>query len=66
MSDGTLESCPLCSTVFDAEGKGCRPSCPMAKGCSTVCCPGCGYSFPQSNVGLAGKLAKWLKSRKDA
>ena len=66
MSADHRESCPLCGTDFDPEGLGCRPTCPRAKGCSTVCCPGCGYSFPQSNSGLAGKLAKWLKGRKEA
>jgi hypothetical protein len=63
---GHTESCPLCGTRFDAEGKGCRPSCPMARGCSTVCCPGCGYSFPQTSAGLTGKLVSWLKSRQAA
>jgi hypothetical protein len=54
-----LERCPLCGSEFDAEGQGCRPSCPMAKGCSVVCCPSCGYSFPQE-TGLAGGLRRLL------
>jgi hypothetical protein len=53
------ERCPLCATEFDAEGQGCRPSCPMAKGCRVLCCPSCGYSFPQE-TGLAGKLRGFL------
>jgi hypothetical protein len=57
-----LETCPLCGTGFDASGQGCRPSCPMAKGCRVVCCPSCGYSFPQE-TGLAGKL-RWIFDRK--
>jgi hypothetical protein len=62
-----LERCPLCAMEFDAEGQGCRPSCPLAKGCSVVCCPSCGYSFPQER-GLAGGLRRLLdrmKSRKE-
>ncbi len=51
------ERCPLCGTEFDAEGQGCRPSCPMARGCRVVCCPSCNYSFPQER-GLAGGLRK--------
>ncbi len=53
------ETCPLCGADFDAEGQGCRPSCPMAKGCHVVCCPSCGYSFPQE-AGLAGGLRRLL------
>jgi hypothetical protein len=53
------ETCPLCATTFAAEGQGCRPSCPMAKGCRVLCCPTCGYSFPQE-TGVAGKLRRLL------
>lgn len=53
------ESCPLCGASFDAEAQGCRPSCPLAKGCRVVCCPSCGYSFPQE-AGLAGGLRRLL------
>ncbi len=53
------ERCPLCGAAFDAAGQGCRPSCPMAKGCHVVCCPSCGYSFPQE-AGLAGGLRRLL------
>jgi uncharacterized protein (DUF2225 family) len=57
------ERCPLCSTEFEAEGQGCRPSCPMAKGCQVVCCPTCSYSFPQE-TGLAGRLKRFLERRR--
>jgi hypothetical protein len=49
----------LCGAAFDAEGQGCRPSCPLSRGCSVVCCPACGYSFPQE-TGLAGGLRRLL------
>jgi hypothetical protein len=58
------ERCPLCGTEFDAEGQGCRPSCPMSRGCSVVCCPSCSYSFPQE-VGLAGRLKRFLERRRE-
>jgi len=58
------EQCPLCGTGFDASGQGCRPSCPMASGCHVVCCPSCGYSFPQENAGLAGRLKRFLEQRR--
>ncbi len=54
-----MERCPLCGAGFDPAGQGCRPSCPMAKGCSVVCCPSCGYSFPQE-TGLAGGLRRLI------
>ena len=54
------ERCPLCGHAFDAAGQECRPSCPLAKGCRVVCCPSCGYSYPQESAGLAGRLRKVL------
>jgi hypothetical protein len=36
----------------------------MATGCHVVCCPGCGYSFPQENAGLAGRLKRFLDERR--
>jgi hypothetical protein len=62
--DRRMEDCPLCGTRFDASGQGCRPSCPMAKGCSVVCCPSCHYSFPQE-TGLAGGLRRLLDRWKE-
>jgi hypothetical protein len=56
----TLVTCPLCAAEFDADGKGCRPSCPLSRGCSVVCCPSCGYSFPQETTGLAGGLRRLI------
>ncbi len=54
------ERCPLCGAEFDGASQGCRPSCPLAKGCNVVCCPACGYSFPQERAGLAGRLRRML------
>jgi len=59
------ERCPLCGVEFDAGGQGCRPSCPLAKGCSVVCCPSCGYSFPQEGRGLAGGLRRLIDRFKE-
>jgi hypothetical protein len=59
------ERCPLCGSDFDAAGQGCRPSCPMSAGCRVVCCPSCGYSFPQENAGLAGRLKQFFQKRRD-
>lgn len=53
------ETCPLCGTAFGAEGQGCRPSCLMSRGCKVLCCPSCGYSFPQE-TGLAGGLRRLI------
>jgi len=63
MQPRVLEACPLCSLEFDASGQGCRPSCPMSAGCRVVCCPSCGYSFPQENAGLAGRLRQFFQRR---
>ncbi len=58
------ERCPLCGADFDAVGQGCRPSCPLAAGCRVVCCPSCGYSFPQES-GLAGGLRRLIDRFKE-
>ncbi len=58
------ERCPLCGSAFDAEAQGCRPSCPLAKGCRVICCPSCGYSFPQES-GVAGGLRRLLDRLKE-
>jgi len=31
----------------------------MSKGCAVICCPACGYTFPQE-TGLAGGLRRLL------
>jgi hypothetical protein len=36
----------------------------MAKGCRVICCPSCGYSFPQES-GVAGGLRKLLDRLKE-
>jgi hypothetical protein len=64
-----VETCPLCGNAFDAAGQGCRPSCPLARGCSVVCCPSCGYSFPQERglaAGLRRLLERWRQDRRSA
>jgi len=52
--------CSLCGSEFDSKAQGCRPSCPMANGCGMVCCPRCGFGFPQEERGLAGLVKKAL------
>jgi hypothetical protein len=52
--------CALCGCEFDPRAGGCRPSCPLAGNCGVVCCPRCGYGFPQEERGLAGLVKKAL------
>ena len=35
----------------------------MSTGCKVLCCPACGYSFPQE-TGLAGRLRAFLERRR--
>lgn len=51
--------CLLCGHDFDPAGLGCKPGCPLAKGCNIVCCPRCGHSSPRE-TGLAGLLRRAL------
>ena len=55
-----LQTCPLCSCSFDPSERSCRPWCPMAGRCGILCCPRCGYGFPQETRGLAGVLRRAL------
>ena len=61
-SSSPFVRCGLCGHDFDPDGKGCRPACPLARGCQVVCCPACGYSFPRE-TGLAAKLRALLERR---
>ena len=47
--------CPLCGCQFDRSDEKCR-ACPMARSCSVVCCPNCGYGFPGQS-----RLVNWVK-----
>jgi len=47
--------CPLCNHPFDDEDAGCRSGCPIARHCSLIRCPHCGYGFPRDS-----SLARWL------
>ncbi len=51
--------CALCGFVFDEQGAGCRPSCPMARGCNLVCCPNCGHGAAREGA-VARALRKVL------
>ena len=55
-----LATCALCGHAFEASAEGCRPACPLARGCRMVCCPRCGYGFPQEHRGLSGVLERAL------
>ena len=50
--------CPLCSTDFD--GEECHSSCPMARGCTMIRCPRCGYEFVESGRFL-DMLRRWIR-----
>jgi Fe2+ transport system protein FeoA len=39
-----LMTCPMCGTEFDPVTNPACGACPLHGGCSTVCCPSCGYS----------------------
>lgn len=55
-----MRRCALCGCEFDAREQGCRPSCPLSKGCGMICCPRCGYGFPREERGLAGIVQRAL------
>lgn len=59
------ETCPLCQATFDPSCAG--PSCggcPLARGCASLTCPSCGYSFPRP-TGLSAWLARAFARRRE-
>ena len=57
MSD-RVHDCPLCGT--DVTGAECHSSCPMARGCSMIRCPRCGYEFVESGR-FVDMLLRWIR-----
>jgi len=53
-----MSECPLCG--LDFIGGECHSSCPMARGCSMIRCPRCGYEFVQSGRFL-DMLRRWIR-----
>lgn len=64
MNPGREITCAMCGHVFDAEAHTACQACPLAKGCSLVCCPACGYeTVDERRSGLA-RLALRLLGRR--
>jgi hypothetical protein len=59
--------CPLCGHGFDKSDVKCH-ACPMARTCSVICCPNCGYGFTgESRVaGLARRLFRFRRRSGEA
>ncbi len=59
MSREPLITCPLCGGRYgEAEGRCCRPICPLSPGCALLRCPHCGYEVPAPT-----RLTRWLSQR---
>lgn len=60
--------CSMCGYEFSSDNLACHASCPLAKGCSVICCPSCGYSTVDSRnsrfVKLFQDLAKKLPGQR--
>ncbi|HUP61350.1 MAG TPA: hypothetical protein VNA69_13115 [Thermoanaerobaculia bacterium] len=55
-------TCPLCALEF--ESASCPPSCPIARGCTMVRCPRCGYEFVEDGS-LAALFRRIFQRRTD-
>lgn len=42
--------CPLCGGEFAADSVACHAGCPIAGHCRVLCCPHCGYEFPDEEA----------------
>jgi len=58
-------NCPLCGNSFEEFSYACK-GCPVNKDCKLICCPNCGYKFPNESkiVNFINNIFK--KERKNA
>ena len=56
--DGKTVKCTLCGAEFEPGGNTCG-GCALRKDCKLICCPNCGFEFPEES-----KLVTWLKGFK--
>lgn len=51
--------CQLCGYEFDKESLACHVGCPLARGCSIICCPNCGYQVvDEERSGMVSAVRK--------
>ncbi|MFO7320559.1 MAG: FeoA family protein [Chloroflexota bacterium] len=50
--------CSLCGLEYDENAVSCHAACPLARHCTVVCCPGCGYQTPDTSK---SRLARSLR-----
>ena len=50
--------CGLCGHEFSERDGICNSACPLAGGCSVVCCPRCGYGVPAESRSTLLRLAR--------
>ncbi|HET9480648.1 MAG TPA: hypothetical protein VFP98_02740 [Candidatus Polarisedimenticolia bacterium] len=54
--------CPLCGASVGSGAADCA-ACPLAHGCSTLCCPRCGYRFVERSATLEFLARVWRRAR---
>lgn len=60
----TMITCTMCGTQFDPVTNPACGACPLHGGCSTVCCPTCGYSTINPDQSKLVKMFAVLFSKK--
>jgi hypothetical protein len=56
-------TCALCGARYAlAEGRACRPGCPLGRGCDLLRCPFCGYETPAPTP-LTRWLDRWIRGK---
>jgi hypothetical protein len=58
-------NCTLCGYKFTEYNIACE-SCILNKSCNLICCPNCGYKFPQESKIYNYILKKFKKEKSDA
>ena len=58
-------NCPLCGHNFTDYVAACQ-SCVINKGCKLVCCPNCGYKYPQESKIINYFTKKFKKEKPNA
>ena len=57
------EDCPMCAAPAAEMHEACA-GCPLAKGCTVLCCPRCGYQFLERSATVNLLVSLWGSARR--
>jgi hypothetical protein len=61
--DDVAGDCPMCAAPAADMHEACA-GCPLARGCTVMCCPRCGYQFVERSATIHLLLTLWGSVRR--